>query len=483
MSTHRPKTAALIAYAEGLLSAKGRVRVERHLAECATCRRELAAVMLYDRMADDAREAPVPEVDFDRMEMTLAREAQRISQEIQIVKRRRPWAWIAVAAAAAAALAVYAAWPAPEAPVASEEPAPREVVDEPAEQPAPAAALSPVVTLAAGQAERVEGSEAVALSAGEVLHEGQRVRTGADGVAHVRLSDGTGFVASADTELSLSRAREDAVELSLSRGRVDNTVAELRSGSTYVVLAAGYAIEVRGTRFVVSFEDQVVGVDLAEGSVVVRGPDIAPIELTAPARWRSSGEASGGPQVLAPRDLSAPSEASTQVTIAHPDLVRWEIDSSSFEGRGPVRLSLRQGEHELRGWDASGRLFTALVPVAGAALTIEPDALVPEPPRMRPGHLPPEEISRVLRQANATDRVRGCYERTLRDNPQVYGRLRMRVTVGLMGDVRRVSVLGAEASDTAHLRDCITRVASGWTFPPPGGPVTFELPLAFSSRP
>lgn len=480
MSAHRPKTAALMAYAEGLLSPEGRARVDRHLAGCEVCRRELAAAMLYEQVADEAREAPAPEVDFDRMEMTLAREAERVSREIRLARRRRPWPLVALAAAAAAALAIYAAWPAPEAPVATDAPRVEEPrVDEPA--PPEAAPLAPVVTLAAGAAERLEAGEAAALLAGEELHEGQRLRTGADGALHVRLSEGTGIALAAGTELALSRAREDGVELTLARGRVDSEVAPLASGSTYVVLCAGYRVEVRGTRFVVSYLDGVVGVDVTEGVVVVTAPDESSTELTAPARWRSSGAAEGEPSAIEPRAVRAAEGAPVQVTIAHPELVRWEIDATSFTGGGPVRLLLPAGEHEVRGWDARGRLFTALVPVSGAAVAIEPSALSPEAPRMRPGHLEPEEISRVVQGGQV--RLRGCYERTLRDHPEVYGRLRMRVTVGLMGDVRRVSVLGADASETAQLRDCITRVASGWTFAPPGGPVTFELPLAFSSRP
>ncbi|HEY8429273.1 MAG TPA: AgmX/PglI C-terminal domain-containing protein, partial [Sandaracinaceae bacterium] len=383
--------------------------------------------------------------------------------------------------------ALWVAWPSERREVASgetEAPAPRELAapDEPA-PPAESPLLSPVVTLAVGSAARIESDGPVPLEAGEVLREGQALRIGEDGALHVRLADGTGFAAAAGTELTIARAREDAVELALSAGRIDNTVARLASGSTYTVLCAGYRIEVRGTRFVVSFVDGVVGVDVAEGGVVVRNDDAEPVELSAPARWRSEGSAEGEPEIVAPRGLEAASGALSPVTIAHGELVRWEIDGTSFAGRGPVRLLFRDGEHEVRGWDRRGRLHTALVPVRGAAVAIEPSALVPEGPRMRPGHLPPEEITRVLRRANATERVRACYERTLRDHPEVYGRLRVRVSVGVMGDVQRVSVQGAAASEATQLSECIERVASQWTFPPPGGPVTFELPLAFSSRP
>src|SRR5690606_29359211 len=107
--THRPKTAALLAYADGALSDAGRARLERHLARCEVCRRELAAMKLYERMAEDARETPAPEGDYARMELTRARAAPRVSQEIRIGRRRRPRA--ASARVAASAAGAPALWP------------------------------------------------------------------------------------------------------------------------------------------------------------------------------------------------------------------------------------------------------------------------------------------------------------------------------------------------------------------------------------
>ena len=45
--THRPKTAALIAYDAGALSRAGSARIERHLSTCQVCRAELAAARLW----------------------------------------------------------------------------------------------------------------------------------------------------------------------------------------------------------------------------------------------------------------------------------------------------------------------------------------------------------------------------------------------------------------------------------------------------
>lgn len=486
MKVHRPKTAALLAYAEGVLSAKGRARVERHLSRCEVCRRELCAIRAYDELADAAREAPMPAVDFAKMELALASEARRISGQIATVERRRPWLALGVVAAAAALALAFFEWPAE--PTVAAAPAgggaaPAADLAEPGGSEAPALAaepLSPVVTLAAGTTEALTGARARALEPGGTLEEGDRVRTGEDGVVHVRLASGTAFVAERSTELSLARAREDAVELALEHGRVASAVAPLAHGSRYVILSAGHEVEVRGTRFAVSHLEGVVGVDLAEGRVEVRTPAGEVIELDAPARWRSSGEAGGGPEdVPAPRELIEAAEL-TLARLAHPEIVRWEIDGTSVASGGELRLRLGQGEHELRGWDLRGRLFTARLPVGGAPVFLEPGALTAERPRLRPGHLEQTQIAPVLQRARP--QLARCYERALRLHPEVHGRVRLRVTVGLMGDVTRVSVLGADAADTSELRDCVATYAERWTFPPPGGPVTFEVPLSFSAR-
>jgi ferric-dicitrate binding protein FerR (iron transport regulator) len=462
---HRPKTAALIAYADDLLSPAGRSRIERHIAECDVCHRELAAIVAYTRVLAEASKERIPEVDFDRMELALAREAERLSNEI-VRSKRSPWAWVAVAIAAAVLLAVYLKWP--HAQVAVHPRAPTREVEAPLE----VALLTPVVTLAASATRNGER-----LHAGDAVHESDRLAI-ADGVLHVRLHDGTGFVAEASSELALTRARENAVGLTLNRGRLDSEAAPLAAGSTYVVLCDGYRVEVRGTRFAVSRLDGIVGVDLERGHVVVSTPDGHTIDLRAPASWRSSG-ASGAQPVLEVRNPTA-SEV-TPVTLAHDEIVRWEVDGSSIASRAPVELFLPSGEHRVRGWNAEGRAFGALLPVGRAPVALEPTALEPEGPHLRPGNLPVEEIQRVLSRGRGS--LQQCYERTMRLHDVSVGRLRLRVHVGVMGDVHRATVLGAEGADTAELRACITAYAERWTFPPPGGPVTFELPLSFGSRP
>ncbi len=483
--THRPKTAALLAYAEELLSPTGRARLERHLTGCPTCRDELAAILLYERVAEEARAEPAPAVDFGRMERVLAEEAGRISQAIARTRRRRPaaWAFGAVALAAAALLALVLGWPGEAPPTTTERvapaPAPEWPTPEPVVEAPESPALRPVVTLAAGGTERFDEDRPASVRVGEALSEGSRVRTGPDGEVHARLSEGTGFVVPADSEVRLARAREAEIVLEVVSGRVDSAVAHLGAGARYVVLAGGHSVEVRGTQFAVAWRDGAAEVELAEGAVEVTTPSGERISLRAPTRWTSAGPVSGDPQVTVARAHRGADRPWTLVTLAHPDLVRWEVDGTAI-GAGSAQLLMRPGEHEVQGWDARGRPYAGRLMVGMEPVAVEPSVLTAQAPRARPGHLAPAEITAVLNRGRR--QLARCYERSLRVRPEVRGRVRLRITVGASGDVQRVRVVGADPTANTALQECVATHAQRWTFPPPGGPVTFEVPFAFSAR-
>lgn len=482
--SHGPKTAALIAYADDLLSERGRARLERHLAGCATCRKELASILLYERMAREARTTEAPRVDYARLERTLAEEAERMSRALVRARRGRWAARTVLALAAAGLLALAASWPSPEPELGAttlglerrDEPPP------PAETPTPeSASLAPVVTLAAGQVSSVEvdGTERP-LRVGSPLLEGDRLRSGAESLLHLRLSRGTGLVLAAESEVELARIRVDAVELALREGRIDQVVAPLTDGSRYVVRAAGYQVEVRGTRFSVELAEGVVAVELAEGGVEVETPAGEQVALRAPARWRSDeGTVDGAPSVHSAREAGGEEAGWSLSRLAHPRIARWEIDDVAVRA-GDVELRMRPGEHEVRGWDPGGRLHTARLVVGAEPVVLDSSELRPQATRARPGHLEPFQIDAVLQRGRR--QLAACYERSLRRAPEVQGRVRLRVSVDAVGDVRRVLVTGADPNTNAELRECIAVHAQRWSFPPPGGPLTFEVPLAFSAR-
>ena len=62
--------------------------------------------------------------------------------------------------------------------------------------------------------------------------------------------------------------------------------------------------------------------------------------------------------------------------------------------------------------------------------------------------------------------------------------------LALLQSVRRIAVIGIKTAESggpaydvpASLQACVTSEAAGWTFPSPGAPVSFELPLQFRPR-
>ena len=75
--------------------------------------------------------------------------------------------------------------------------------------------------------------------------------------------------------------------------------------------------------------------------------------------------------------------------------------------------------------------------------------------------------------------ARGCYERALRLNPTLTGRVMVAVTIGAQGQVCSASVTQNSLGD-ASVASCITQRFRSGTFPPPkGGCVNTQVPLNF----
>jgi len=96
------------------------------------------------------------------------------------------------------------------------------------------------------------------------------------------------------------------------------------------------------------------------------------------------------------------------------------------------------------------------------------------------GRLPPEVVTRILRQNHG--RFRRCYEEGLRNNPNLAGRVTTRIVIGRDGAVSVVGNGGSDLPDGGVVQ-CVIRSAYGLSFPQPeGGIVTVSYPLLFSPR-
>lgn len=95
------------------------------------------------------------------------------------------------------------------------------------------------------------------------------------------------------------------------------------------------------------------------------------------------------------------------------------------------------------------------------------------------GTLEASAIQAVVARNRA--QVRSCYERALKSNNLLQGRLNVRLTVGTGGRVSNVGI-GGSLRDPA-VSQCVRALASRWSFPSPtGGCVMVEVPFSLTPR-
>lgn len=93
-------------------------------------------------------------------------------------------------------------------------------------------------------------------------------------------------------------------------------------------------------------------------------------------------------------------------------------------------------------------------------------------------------VTGALRSALATTgaRAQGCYERGLRQNPNLQGRLMVKVRVGPSGEVCSAGVASDGLGDTG-VTSCVVQKFQAGTYPTPvNGCVDVQVPLRFEPK-
>src|SRR5262249_20570523 len=94
------------------------------------------------------------------------------------------------------------------------------------------------------------------------------------------------------------------------------------------------------------------------------------------------------------------------------------------------------------------------------------------------GRLPPEVIQRIVRENDG--RYRYCYQRGLRDNPALRGRVSVRFLIDREGRVATAAD-GASALPDTQVRRCVVTSFMNLSFPAPAsGSVVVEYPIFFT---
>ncbi|MCC6751730.1 MAG: energy transducer TonB [Deltaproteobacteria bacterium] len=108
-----------------------------------------------------------------------------------------------------------------------------------------------------------------------------------------------------------------------------------------------------------------------------------------------------------------------------------------------------------------------------------PKAVVKAAHKVDTGTMNEDAVGRIIRQGMAA--IRACYQRALKRNPKLTGKVDVRIKVNAMGRTTGVDVEGDSVGDPT-VATCIKSFASRWRFPPPeGGPAEIAVPFVFQA--
>jgi ferric-dicitrate binding protein FerR (iron transport regulator) len=477
VTSHSPKTAALMAYESGALSSVGRARVERHLAGCTVCQRELAVIQTYEATVDRIRDAKAPDLDWSRMELALEREART-----QAKKHQRGWVMPAIGvmlAAAAAVALVIAPGTNHSTPlgvaahhVDSSPPTSIAIAPEPSALEADVYGGARITLVASESTVRDASGQALPLHLGDVVSDGTTIAT-TTGSVHARLADGLAVALEPSTTLRLA-THDGAPELTLAQGRVFADVhrrSEVHEART-IILAGAYRIEVEVASFVFDLDaNGALRIDVHSGEVHVSGEGTDET-LTAPARFPADAAVLDATTPVGSTDGY---DAMPTLHVARPGIVRWQIGDLALSGAGELAMRVGTGPMTITGWDAHDRIYRTSVIMTAEGLDLAPDELTPEAPRIHAGTLSREEITPVIRQHQAE--LTRCFERQLRTST-LEARVTASISLDMTGTVQSVDFGGDPIP--AEMARCMSDRIGAWIFPPPhGGPFTFSVPFNF----
>jgi len=507
---HRIREKAIFALLDGELDGKKRLELERHLAECDQCRLfrdQVKATQISLR--DLTSTAPPPPVDWARIDAALEAGLEGQRQE-----QRSFWGglamWGTLATAATAAVALFWIFAPEEARQPTSHPSAvteslNPTVDSgsngtsaPAET---AVAFDPFVLFVAGEAlVSSPGEEWHPLGLESPLEEGTRVRTKARGTAGFQLASGHGCRLQPDSEVQITRLGAEQVEVDLQKGRI---VCRSRESEPEVILSvidvvagatgnAHFAVERRPPTVVV--------VELAEGTLRVPAGENAQ-ELSTPGTVEirrgderiASVEPVETPDAIELPDVRLMSRrtiASLQIPSADGfELVR--VDGVDY-GSLPLSLRHRPGSARIELMSSGAEPFTQEVVFGLGPRIVELSPQVTNEiddstPRPRERQIMPRIGTYTKAQQQrlgslVARRVRKCYERTLKRDPSVWGRINVRLNVSTSGEAQRV-VVNSLAGGHESINTCVRQGLSQERFPPPrGGYVPIQQTITLSPR-
>jgi outer membrane biosynthesis protein TonB len=176
-------------------------------------------------------------------------------------------------------------------------------------------------------------------------------------------------------------------------------------------------------------------------------------------------------------------------------LGRGDVDrdqEKAFQGVGGLQVATGEGQlrgikqggsgsgkvQSVTGLRGGGQIAGATTGTVGAERRVTGVVRQDAPPTID-GDLDPNVVAKEVRTRMAA--IRGCYERALKRNPNLGGKLLLRWTITRAGTVSGVSVEQDTLGDS-EVSTCIKSLIARWRFPAPaGGEVEVSFPFVFLS--
>lgn len=502
--THRVRERAIFALIDRRLGERERAELERHLAECEACRAFHLRVKAAQHALRQLDAAPMPEVDWRRVDAAL-RSRPEAARHRSYLGSMAVWGGLATATAAAflLTLAISGAFDRRvdrQAPATASAPAPR----------APAAAprsLEAFVTFVAGEAITAGPGEAPrwrALTLESPLAVGTRVRTSEDGSAGIQVGTTAACRLEPGTDVELAGLGTPAVQMEVHAGEVRCTSSISDESPPVVISVMDVVASASGeARFAVRRQPQVVVIELAEGTLTASHAAGESIELSSPERLALRQGDDDDPLAVVER-APIDDEALASSTPDPPSVVplaslhipaidgleRVSVDGVEYD-QLPLHLRRSPGAARLELFVAGHDPIVQTIEIGFGPRTFEVASLgtlldlgeqAPLERRVAPriGTYTKAQVERL--RSLVRSRVQRCYERSLKVNPSIWGRINVRFTVSISGEPRAVKVSSLMGGDR-DVNACIEQSIGVERFPPPlGGHIPVEQDITLSPQ-
>jgi serine/threonine-protein kinase len=272
-------------------------------------------------------------------------------------------------------------------------------------------------------------------------------------------------------------------------------VEELKPGSEPEIVelsASGY----EGKRFWITFDHPItLTAELSPGhGVVEAAADEAPAPTAGAvtsrrASGRSKAEVPAPSEGAAPGEAAAPAAETAENGAAPVDPA--PSHPPSLEKLEPAVAAPAPAAHEpVPAVAVSPAAAPAPVPVplaakghptvtpAVAAAPAPPPAAPPAPRKLAAGTVDPLRTQAVVKEH--LPEIQQCYERGRMDDPELTGRVTVRINIASGGTVTAAAVESSSLGDS-RVEACIVNAVRGWKFPEPtgGAPATISYPFNF----